>query len=118
MINSKKLTLIIATITIGMGLFAGSQLYIQAGREVAFFTVEGMTCESCERAIQVELTKNRAIKNVTASYETGIVVVTYDKRKLNESDIEPLISSAGYSIEKEQDELRVNNVRMKFLQPK
>ena len=77
------------------------QSTVNSGREV---TVEihtsGMTCTGCEKTIKARVKKINGIKDVTADYTTNTVNATFDDSQTNQAEIEKVITSAGYKIEK------------------
>jgi len=62
------------------------------------FTINGMTCASCEEHVNHEVNKVAGIISSNASYENGKAVVEYDSSKTNISEIEKAINSTGYSV--------------------
>lgn len=62
------------------------------------FTVNGMTCASCEEHVNHEVNKLKGIISSTVSYENEKAVVEFDNSKTNITDIEKAINSTGYSV--------------------
>lgn len=60
------------------------------------FAVDGMTCESCVRAVEDALRKRDGVKEVKADLKEALVTVTYDARRVNEAALHELILSTGY----------------------
>lgn len=57
------------------------------------FDIEGMTCNHCVKAVEIELSKlDLDKKNV----EIGSAEVTYEENKTNENQIKQAIKEAGY----------------------
>jgi len=62
------------------------------------FKVEGMTCESCEEHIKLEVNKLTGIVSSTVSYKNGNAIIEFDNTKLDNSKIEQAINSTGYKV--------------------
>ncbi len=62
------------------------------------FTVNGMTCTSCEEHVNHEVNKLTGILNSNASYENGNAVIEFDNSKTNIAEIEKAINSTGYTV--------------------
>jgi mercuric ion transport protein len=62
------------------------------------FKISGMTCASCEEHVNHEVNTLKGIVNSKASYENGNAVIEFDKTKINETEIEKAINSAGYKV--------------------
>lgn len=64
------------------------------------FTIEGMTCASCEEHVTHEILQLDGIGNVDVSYDNGNAIVEFDKSKTNQEEIKEAINSTGYSVTK------------------
>lgn len=62
------------------------------------FSVEGMTCASCEAHIKHVVNELEGIINVDASFENKNTEVKFDTSKISKEDIESAINSTGYKI--------------------
>lgn len=62
------------------------------------FTIDGMTCESCEEHVTHEILQLEGIGTVDVSYDKGNAVVEFDKNKTNEYEITKAINSTGYTV--------------------
>ncbi len=62
------------------------------------FTINGMTCPSCEEHVNHEVNKLTGIISSNASYEKGKAIVEFDDSKTNITEIEKAINSTGYSV--------------------
>jgi copper chaperone CopZ len=62
------------------------------------FTIEGMTCASCEEHVTHEILQLDGIGNVDVSYDNGNAIVEFDKSKTNQKEIKEAINSTGYSV--------------------
>jgi copper ion binding protein len=58
--------------------------------------VKGMSCESCNTAVEIAVKKLNGVHEVKASYEKGEAIVTYDKHKVTLESIAHAISDLGY----------------------
>ncbi|MFT4831770.1 MAG: mercuric ion transport protein [Psychroserpens sp.] len=109
-INSKKFLLVI---TLFAGLMLAFPYYTQlfypnTNREVVYVTesnidnveysIKGMTCSGCEVHIESEVNKLDGIIEVKANHEKGNTVVTYDKTKVTNQEIEDAVGKTGYII--------------------
>lgn len=62
------------------------------------FTIDGMTCESCEEHVAHEILQLEGIGAVDVSYDKGNAVVKFDKNKTNQEEITKVINSTGYTV--------------------
>jgi copper ion binding protein len=61
------------------------------------FTVTGMTCEHCQRAVTEEISAVDGVEVVTVDLATGSVTVTAD-RPVDRADIAAAVDEAGYAL--------------------
>ena len=61
------------------------------------FTVTGMTCGHCQRAVTQEIAAVDGVASVTVDLTTGSVTVTAD-RPVDRSDIAAAVDEAGYAL--------------------
>ena len=61
------------------------------------FTVNGMTCAHCERAITQEISAVDGVESVTVDVASGTVTVTAAK-PVDRADIAAAIDEAGYAL--------------------
>ena len=62
------------------------------------FTIEGMTCASCEEHVTHEILQLNGIGKVEVSYDDGNAIVEFDKSKTNQEEITKAINSTGYTV--------------------
>jgi copper chaperone CopZ len=62
------------------------------------FTIEGMTCESCEDHIDYEVNKLSGIQSVIISYSRGSAIIDFDTSKIEIGAIEKAINGTGYYV--------------------
>ena len=62
-------------------------------------SVKGMHCASCEMLIEDALEEQAGVDNIKTSFKEGSVKVEYDEKKINQKDIETLITNEGYKVE-------------------
>lgn len=62
------------------------------------FSINGMTCASCEEHVNHEVNKLTGIISSKASYENGNAIVEFDNSKTNSSEIEKAINTTGYVV--------------------
>lgn len=58
------------------------------------YTVNGMTCEHCERAVAEEVGSIAGVQSVEVSHETGTLTVASDS-ELNQDDVVAALDEAG-----------------------
>ena len=58
--------------------------------------VEGMTCESCNKAVEIAVGKLDGVKKVKADYEKGEVKVAFNKKLTDITKIANTINDLGY----------------------
>jgi len=61
------------------------------------FTVTGMTCAHCQRAVAEEISGVVGVESVTVDLATGTVTVTASA-PLDRADIAAAVDEAGYSL--------------------
>jgi copper chaperone CopZ len=61
------------------------------------FSVTGMTCEHCRRAVTAEIAAVDGVETVTVDLASGIVTVTAD-RPVDRADIAAAVDEAGYRV--------------------
>jgi mercuric ion transport protein len=64
------------------------------------YRIKGMTCTGCEVHIESEVNKLDGIIEVKATHEKGNTIVTYDKTKVTNTEIEAAVRKTGYKITK------------------
>lgn len=62
------------------------------------FSINGMTCASCEEYVNHEVNKLSGIISSTTSYDNGNAVIQFDSLKTNVSEIETAINKTGYKV--------------------
>ena len=67
-------------------------------QQVAYVTIEGMTCQGCEHHIKQEVTKVKGVSAVDVSYQKGGATVRYDQKKTSLADIKKAIDATGYKV--------------------
>lgn len=70
----------------------------QAGTQVAYVTIKGMSCEGCEHHIKQEVTKIKGVSAVDVSYQKGAATVKYDSKKTSLTDIKKAVDATGYKV--------------------
>ena len=61
------------------------------------FTVTGMTCDHCRRAVTEEIAAVDGVASVAVDLATGTVTVTAD-RPVDRADISAAVDEAGYAL--------------------
>ncbi len=62
------------------------------------FTIQGMTCEGCEKHVNNELSKVAGVLAYKTSYASRSSLVTFDKSKVDVKTIETAINKTGYTV--------------------
>lgn len=70
--------------------------------------ITGMHCRSCEILLENELSQIAGVKKVESSYKKGVVEISYDKKKPDESEIEKAVRQVGYSIGSQNEKEIIN----------
>ncbi len=60
--------------------------------------VEGMTCGSCENAIQTELGRKAGVVSVRASHTDKKAWISYDPKKIKPEQLAAAIKELGYKV--------------------
>ena len=67
-------------------------------RQIAKFTIQGLSCAACEAEINNELSKLQGVLAYTTSYATNSSLVTFDTSKVNLQLIKSAIEKTGYEV--------------------
>jgi len=62
------------------------------------YKVTGMTCTACSATVEKALNANEFIDSAAVNFATEKVNIKYDDTKLNESDLERIVSGVGYGL--------------------
>ena len=65
--------------------------------QTAFFRVDGMTCTSCAKAVEITLKKNEGVSEANVLFEKNEAIVKYDPSKAKPEDLLSRIDALGYS---------------------
>ncbi|MBI4431740.1 MAG: cation transporter [Candidatus Omnitrophica bacterium] len=109
--EGKKMTCAVLTLATAVVLtFAGLNFYTYAkgSSEIPFFEagvqvsipVKGMSCFTCEVAVQSAVKKVPGVHQVKASARDKVAIVSYDPQKANLEQIVAAINQTGYTAEK------------------
>ncbi len=66
--------------------------------QTANFNLKGMTCESCESAVNSELSKVNGVIETKTSYAKGTTAIKFDKSKTSIEQLKKAISQTGYKL--------------------
>jgi mercuric ion transport protein len=64
--------------------------------EIVVLSIKGMTCLSCNTAVQIALKKNPGVREAIASYETEEATVRYDPSKVSTDELVHIVNNLGY----------------------
>lgn len=67
-------------------------------QKVAYVTIKGMSCESCEHHIKKEVAKLKGVSAVDVSYQKGAARVKFDSTKSSIADIKKAVDATGYKV--------------------
>ena len=70
----------------------------QDSQKVAYVTIKGMSCESCEHHIKKEVIKLKGITAVDVSYQKGAATVKFDSKKTSVAEIKKAVDATGYKV--------------------
>lgn len=70
----------------------------QDSQKVAYVTIKGMSCESCEHHIKKEVNKLRGVAAVDVSYQKGAATVKFDSKKTSVAEIKKAVDATGYTV--------------------
>ena len=62
------------------------------------FTVEGMTCTSCETTLRLALERTAGVQRAEVSYQNGEAVVEYDSKLTTPDKLRAAIDETGYQV--------------------
>ena len=71
---------------------------IQTNISESVFEVKGMTCESCNKHVEHEVSLLAGYLDAVADYKSGTVKVTYDNTKSSEKEVIAAIDKTGYKV--------------------
>lgn len=61
------------------------------------YTVNGMTCEHCVKAVTEEVTAIEGVESVTVDLPTGALTV-FSSRELSDATVREAVEEAGYQL--------------------
>ena len=112
-LQSKSFLSIVTVVTILMMTFPLYAKFLHPNQQTAsalvaelatkrqvLFTIEGMTCESCEPHVNNELSKVPGVLTRKTSYSSGNSLVTFDSSKVSIKELERAINRTGYKVKK------------------
>lgn len=71
------------------------------------FTITGMTCNACARAIEKKVAKIDGVKSASVNFATEKLTVEFDESKTNFEKIKEAVEKAGYGVlDQEKEEIR------------
>lgn len=70
----------------------------QDSQKVAYVTIKGMSCESCEHHIKKEVNKLKGVSAIDVSYQKGAATVKFDSTKTSIADIKKAVDATGYKV--------------------
>ena len=65
--------------------------------QTAVLRVDGMTCPSCAKAVEIALKKNEGVDEANVSFDRSEAIVQYDPSKAKPEDLEKRVDKLGYS---------------------
>ncbi len=68
--------------------------------------IGGMHCAACSTYLEKELSKTEGIENVAVSIATNTATFEYDSSKLTMKDIDKVVKSCGFFIDKKREEVK------------
>jgi copper ion binding protein len=76
----------------------------------AQYKVKGMSCGACEGKVAQSLSKVAGVSEPKACSESGVAKVAYDSSKVKKEQLVGAIRAAGFEVEGEMVELKVNGM--------
>mgnify|MGYP005849887265 CR=1 FL=1 len=61
--------------------------------------VKGMHCPSCEMLIKDVIEEQDGVEKAELSREKGMVMISFDEKKVNENQLKSIIKNEGYGVE-------------------
>ena len=62
-------------------------------------TVIGMKCGGCEAGLKTQLLALEGVSSVSASHKEKLVEIVFDAQKITPSQLQSVITTAGYQVE-------------------
>ncbi len=72
--------------------------------ETKTFSVEGMTCQNCVKAVEKTLGKIDGVQKYEVNLEKGEAVIEFDPNKVNSENIEKEFEGTPYKVTKKENE--------------
>lgn len=60
-------------------------------------TIEGLHCNGCAKRVENAFQKNKAVKEITVSFEDGIAILTL-KKEMTKEEISQVIEDLGFKL--------------------
>lgn len=70
----------------------------QENIETVEASIEGMTCNACQKHVDYSVNELEGIIDVETSYELGNSIIQFDNTKTNQKEIKEAINSTGYDV--------------------
>ena len=80
--------------------------------------IGGMHCASCSALLEMKLNGTEGITDAVVSIATGKATFTYDENAVSLNDVEKIVNSLGFFVEKEEQDVkknRFNTLKKKFI---
>lgn len=82
----------------GSYLYAGGEKErVDKGLDQAEWTIEGMTCQWCAKGLEGGMSRVDGVSECMVDYETGSMVLTFDRKVVSPDDIPNLVKRMGYT---------------------
>lgn len=79
------------------------------------YPVQGMHCAGCVATVEKAIKNQPGVDKVEVNFATNTVNLTYDKAQVSFKKIQQAVSKAGYSLEDNKDQSKVNEQRTRGL---
>ncbi len=66
--------------------------------QVVEMSIDGMTCNGCEKTIEANVMKLDGVKNIKANHETGKASLEYDASSTELEKVKSVIADKGYKV--------------------
>ncbi|OQY41699.1 MAG: copper-translocating P-type ATPase [Fusobacteriia bacterium 4572_74] len=94
--------------------YAGYEVIEKESMEDLTLKIEGMTCQSCVRSIEVNLGKEKGVNEVVVNLTTEKMRIKFNKKEIKLSQIRKKIESLGFKAIKDQGALDFDKKKLEL----
>ena len=117
---TNKLEIVFDSTKVNMGKikktieYAGYEVIEESFMEDTTLKIEGMTCQSCVRSIEVNLGKEQGVDEVVVNLTTEKMRIKFNKKEIKLSQIKKKVESLGFKAVKDERDLDFDKKKLEL----